>query len=93
VKPPSVVLDTSNYSLIVRQKAIHFRQREMDILKVLDNRRGHIVSHEEFAQIWSDYPTDSRASVRVHVRHIRAKLGRDAGVIQTIKNCGYVLAA
>ncbi len=94
MKLPHVIVDSGNYRMIVRRRQVNVPPTEMKILKLLDQRRGNLVPHEDFAEIWSDYPgTDYKASVRVHVNHLRVKLGRDAGAIRTVNHLGYVLEA
>ena len=68
--------------------------REFDLLAFLARHPGRALSREELLRkVWGyDYVGETR-TVDVHVRRLRAKLGDQHGLIETVLGAGYKLSA
>jgi len=68
--------------------------REFDLLAFLVRHPGRALSREELLRkVWGyDYVGETR-TVDVHVRRLRAKLGDQHGLIETVLGAGYKLSA
>ena len=83
-----VRLDTAARQVWVDEKPVELTTIEFDLLRVLAEHRGMVLSREQLLdKVWgSDYFGEIRV-VDVHLGHIRQKLGVD--VIATIRGVGY----
>lgn len=67
--------------------------RALDILAVLLERAGEIVSHRELmAKVWQDLVVDG-CNLRVNIAQLRKVLGEAGGLIQNVPRKGYRFAA
>ncbi len=68
--------------------------REFDLLAFLAHHPGRALTREELLRkVWGyDYVGETR-TVDVHVRRLRAKLGDQHGLIETVLGAGYKLVA
>jgi two-component system, OmpR family, response regulator len=75
---------------------VELTARELALLEFLLRRRGEVLPKREIiAHVWDDDFEGDANIVEVYVRHLRNKLDRPYGraSIQTIRGCGYRLAA
>lgn len=87
-------LNTSTHECVLNGRALALTPTEFSILRILLERRGHVVSSEElFHEIWKDeYYSKSNNTITVHIRHLREKIGDtidDPKYIKTIWGVGY----
>jgi DNA-binding response OmpR family regulator len=73
---------------------LDFSLKEMEMLRLLIQRRGQAVSRDEILQIVWGYEPDAMPTTRTidtHVARIRSKLGDEDGCdfIQTVHKVGY----
>ncbi|AMO61239.1 response regulator with CheY-like receiver domain and winged-helix DNA-binding domain [Mycolicibacterium phlei] len=70
---------------------VRLTYREFELLCCLAASPARTVSRAELiATVWRDNPpADSLRTVDTHVRRLRAKLGRFAGVLTTVRGSGY----
>ncbi len=82
-------LDAGSRQVWVDDQSIELTAIEFDILKVLVEHRGRVLSREQLLEkIWGyEYYGDLRV-VDVHVGHIRQKLGDDRFIV-TVRGVGY----
>jgi two-component system response regulator CpxR len=67
---------------------------EFDILDLIARSAGRVVSRQELTAALHQRPASPwDRSLDVHVSHLRRKLGRRAGLIQTIRGIGYLFRA
>jgi DNA-binding response OmpR family regulator len=70
---------------------------EFEILRCLVNNHKRVISHSQLAGlIWGEDDPGSRSALKVHIQHLRHKLGESAGQPHYIFNqrgCGYKFAA
>lgn len=89
-----VALNVDCHEVKVQGEAVSLTQREFEILRALMERKNHVLSRDQLAQIalGYDYMGTSNA-VDVHVRHLRAKIDDRYGIklISTVRGVGYVI--
>lgn len=86
-----LVVDGVTYVARVGQNPLDLTYKEFELLHFLVKHAGRVFSREQLLQeVWGyDYFGGAR-TVDVHVRRLRAKLGREyEGVIATVRNVGY----
>jgi DNA-binding response OmpR family regulator len=88
-----IVLDLEAYTVTKGGKEIAMRQKEFEILSLLMNNTGRVVTRERlFDEVWgTDWLGDTR-TLDVHMSWIRAKLETDPTnpvYLQTIRGVGY----
>ncbi|WP_445221480.1 ATP-binding protein [Bradyrhizobium sp. Pa8] len=84
-------LIVSRRLLLKHNKPVTLGSRALDILAVLVERAGEVVSHKELLQrVWSDLVVEE-ANIRVHIAALRRILGD--GLITTVAGRGYCLVA
>ena len=75
---------------------VHLTPIEFDLLRVLAQNRGRLVTHRQLLQaVWGPGYGEETHYLRVHVAHIRRKLERDPArpeVLLTDAGVGYRLA-
>ncbi len=71
---------------------LHLTPKEFRLLQALYEARGRVLSRDDLlSTAWGyDYFGDTR-TVDVHVRRLRAKLGDNQDLVQTVKGFGYRL--
>jgi len=71
-------------------RALALTPREFDLLSYLASHPGRVQSREELLRkVWGyDFVGETR-TVDVHVRRLRAKIGEDQPVIETVTGAGY----
>ncbi len=94
--PDSVVLafrhlrmDTGARRVTVDEQPVELTAIEFDMLKVLAENRGRVVTREQLLQkVWGGEYFGEIRVVDVHLGHVRQKLGRD-DLIATVRGVGY----
>jgi two-component system KDP operon response regulator KdpE len=73
-----VVIDLADRRVRRGDEHIHLTPIEFDLLRVLAQNRGRLVTHRQLLQeVWGPAYGDETHYLRVHVAHIRAKLELD----------------
>jgi DNA-binding response OmpR family regulator len=86
-----MVIDEATYTVQLRERPIHLTYKEFELLKYLAQHPGRVFTRRQLLQeVWGhDYFGGTR-TVDVHVRRLRAKLGREhESMIGTVRNVGY----
>jgi DNA-binding response OmpR family regulator len=79
VRPGAIRVDRAAGRAWAGERELDLSRRELDLLAILAERAGVVVTREELmGGLWDDARTGSPASVNVHVMHLRRKLG-DSG--------------
>lgn len=95
LRPERVVLGTTTLDFQARRasragQALPITAREWDLLRVLADARGHVVSFDDVLErAWGD--PGARASLDVLIARLRKKLGPEAAWLRTVRGHGYVL--
>ena len=92
VKDSGLKLDVDKFEVSVNQTLINFTLKEFEVLEVLLNQKGKVVSRDVLLdKLWGfEYDGDTRI-VDVHMFKIREKLKPYAIGIKTIRGVGYML--
>jgi DNA-binding response OmpR family regulator len=77
----------------IGERELALRAKEFDLLAILSDRAGTVVSREDLmAEIWDEHWFGSTKTIDVHMVGLRRKLSDDAGdgvVITTVRGVGY----
>lgn len=89
-----LVLNRRSHECIYNERALTLTPIEFDILWLLCENRGKVISSEElFKQVWKEeYFKNSNNTVMVHIRHLREKMSGPTGksdFIKTVWGVGY----
>ena len=87
-----IVLDPGRHTVMVRGAPVALTPKEFDLLQVLLEASGRVLSREHLlTRVWGYAHADEIESrtVDVHIRRLRAKLGDDGRRIATVKSVGY----
>ncbi len=85
-----VVIDSTNYKILIDKKEIFFPRKEFQLLLYLAENKGRVIKRDSIlSAIWGDGVLVLDRTIDVHIRKIREKLGKYADLIQTIKGVGY----
>lgn len=90
-----ITLIPETYSVKINQQMVKITPIEFDIVNLLMQNYGNMVSGAKIlTEIWGYNPDDDVETIRVHIRHIRTKLDKISGdkqYIETIYGGGYRL--
>lgn len=90
-------IDFDTYEVRKNGQEIKLTLTEFEILRCLVNNPRRVISHSQLAcLIWGEDDQGSRSALKVHIQHLRHKLGESAGRPQYILNergYGYKFAA
>ena len=87
-------LNKDTHECIFNEKVLTLTPIEFDILWILCENRGQVISSEKlFEQVWGEkYFKNSNNTVMVHIRHLREKMSDKTGksdFIKTVWGVGY----
>jgi len=86
-----VELDPASRTVRRGGRALPLPAREFDLLHVLMLHAGRVLSREQLEQQLYSWGREVESNaIEVHVHHLRRKLG--AGLIQTVRGVGYMIA-
>ena len=90
-----ITLLPETYSVKIKEKTAKLTPIEFDIFNLLFQNHGNMVSSAQLLKdIWGYSPDDDIETIRVHIRHLRAKLDKISDgkkYIETIYGGGYKL--
>lgn len=89
-----LVLNIKNHECRLNEELINLTPTEFDILRILCENRGQVISGDQlFQEIWGEkYFSNNNNTIMVHIRHLREKLGETAEnpkYIKTVWGVGY----
>ena len=88
IRYKEITLDTDSLTVLVGALNVSLTAREFDILKLLLENQGRVVSREKLLDsIWGYGYIGDEKIVNTHIKNIRKKLGVD--YIETIRGAGY----
>ncbi len=87
-----LVIDPARRLVTAAGKAVELRTKEFDLLLVLAEHRGLVLSRDKLLElVWGfDFPGQTR-TVDVHVAHVRNKIAGASVQIETVWGVGYKL--
>jgi two-component system OmpR family response regulator len=85
-----ICLDLDRFTVHAGDRRVHLTPLEFDVLAYLMRHAHRVVSHEELVRnaLHGIYDPDS-SRLRVHVTHLRRKLGTRALAIETVRGRGF----
>lgn len=87
-------LDWDDRTAALDGRPIRLQPKEFEVLYLLASRPGRVLSRSFLIENTSSYGTDvATRSLDTHIKNIRKKLGKKAGLIETVPKLGYRLAA
>ena len=88
-----LTLDKDKHECLKNGKKINLTPTEFSILYLLANNKDKVITTKKlFEEVWKEtYLTSSNATIMVHIRHLREKLGENDKIkyINTIWGVGY----
>jgi two-component system phosphate regulon response regulator PhoB len=82
--------DRERHVVRLHGRELHLTPTEYRLLEFLLERPGRVFSREQLLdKVWGLGYFGETRTVDVHVRRLRAKLGRDAALIRTVTGVGY----
>ena len=87
-----VVVDISRKRLVLDNDAAPLTYKEFELLQYLVLREGRTIERAELiASLWgaADDDAPNERTIDVHVRRLRAKLGRYEDIVRTVRGVGY----
>jgi two-component system KDP operon response regulator KdpE len=86
-------IDLAEYQVKLDEQLIHLSRKEFELLRLLTEQPGHIVTHRYLTQaIWGESFVDETHYLRVLVRQLRHKLNEEPvkpRFIETVQGVGY----
>ena len=88
-----LTIDPARHEVTIAGQPVELRPKEFDLLLVLAEHRGIVLSREQLLdQVWGyDFYGETR-TVDVHIAHLRKKLAGHSVEIETVLGVGYKLA-
>lgn len=87
-----ITLDAQKRSVKVDGKGVELSKKEFDILELLLEQPGRVLSRETILnRLWDDIPDSSSRTVDVHIGTLRTKLKEAGKLIRTVHGVGYKL--
>ncbi|TFB56683.1 winged helix-turn-helix domain-containing protein [Cryobacterium tagatosivorans] len=91
--PGGVVVDISRKRVILDNETAALTYKEFELLQYLVLREGRTIERAELiSSLWSatdDEDAPNERTIDVHVRRLRAKLGRYEDIVRTVRGAGY----
>ncbi|TDW30373.1 winged helix-turn-helix domain-containing protein [Cryobacterium psychrophilum] len=88
-----VVVDISRKRVILDNETASLTYKEFELLQYLVLREGRTIDRAEIiSSLWDatdDEDTPNERTIDVHVRRLRAKLGRYEDIVRTVRGVGY----
>jgi len=92
VRAGALRLDPAAQEAELHGRRIPLPPRETRLLHLLMVNANHVVSREQIEEtVWGAGERSSSNTVTVHIQRLRARLGEDPGIIQTVRRLGYRL--
>lgn len=92
IKVGPITIDSENYEAFRNDQKLTLTLKEYELLKLLAESPGKVMTRDFLLdRIWGYEFYGETRTVDVHIRHIRQKLGDDAGMIETVRGVGYKL--
>ncbi|MBN2407996.1 MAG: response regulator transcription factor [Elusimicrobia bacterium] len=90
IKAGDILVDIESHVVKVKDRSIELRPKEFDLLCILLNRRGAVLSRDYLCEsvLGYEYFGSTRA-IDAHIKNLRRALGRIGDNIKTIRGLGY----
>jgi DNA-binding response OmpR family regulator len=85
-----LVLNLETYQAMIEGKPLDLTYMEYELLKFLATNPGKVFTRETLlSRVWGYEYYGGARTVDVHIRRLRAKLGEEHNLIQTVRSVGY----
>jgi len=85
-------IDRARHEIHVHDRELTLTRTEYRLLECLLHEPGRVLSREQLLdKVWGLGYFGETRTVDVHIRRVRAKLGRDARLIRTVTGVGYAI--
>ncbi|MFG6327297.1 MAG: response regulator transcription factor [Lachnospiraceae bacterium] len=86
----NIFIDEGKREVYCNKELIVLTYKEFELLKYLIINRGIVLSRDKIMEnVWGfDFQGESR-TVDMHIKTLRAKLGKEKEIIKTVRNVGY----
>jgi two-component system phosphate regulon response regulator PhoB len=87
-------IDRAHHRVTASGRPIELTATEFRLLLTLAMRRGRVQNRAQLLEdVWEAAPDVQTRTVDMHVQRLRAKLGTEADLIETIRGFGYRMRA
>jgi two-component system phosphate regulon response regulator PhoB len=87
-----LVIDRAHHRVTIAGRHVELTATEFKLLLTLALRRGRVQSRAQLLEdVWEAAPDVQTRTVDMHVQRLRAKLGTEVEMIETIRGFGYRL--
>lgn len=90
-RQPGVLIDLARREVLLDGEPLNLTYKEFELLNYLVENGGRTVNREELLEtLWDDTEeVPNERTIDVHIRRLRAKLGRLSGTVRTVRGQGY----
>jgi two-component system phosphate regulon response regulator PhoB len=89
-----LAIDRAHHRVTIGGRNVELTATEFKLLLTLALRRGRVQSRSQLLEdVWEAAPDVQTRTVDMHVQRLRAKLGEDSELIETIRGFGYRMRA
>ncbi len=93
IKRGEININRERFEVKVRGETLDLTFKEFELIAYLAQRPGRVCSRSALlSEVWGYDFFGGTRTVDVHVRRLRAKLGHEAHMIETVRNVGYRFA-
>ncbi len=93
IKRGEITINRERFEVRVRGETLDLTFKEFELIAYLAQRPGRVCSRSALlSEVWGYDFFGGTRTVDVHVRRLRAKLGHEAHMIETVRNVGYRFA-
>jgi DNA-binding response OmpR family regulator len=93
IRRGEININRERFEVKVRGEALDLTFKEFELIAYLAQRPGRVCSRSALlSEVWGYDFFGGTRTVDVHVRRLRAKLGNEAHMIETVRNVGYRFA-
>jgi DNA-binding response OmpR family regulator len=90
LKIDDLVIDIAGYEARIAGRRLELTHQEFELLRYLGQHRGRVFTREALLErAWGYRYAGGTRTVDIHVRRVRAKLGEQGSLIETVRNVGY----
>lgn len=93
IRRGEISINRERFEVKVRGETLDLTFKEFELIAYLAQRPGRVCSRSALlSEVWGYDFFGGTRTVDVHVRRLRAKLGHEAHMIETVRNVGYRFA-
>ncbi|MDD5070418.1 MAG: response regulator transcription factor [Candidatus Omnitrophica bacterium] len=86
----NLVVDIARHKVLVEKKEVLLTMMEFKLLVLLLKRIGRVQSRESLLNdVWDISSDVTTRTIDTHIKRLRQKIGRSAGMIETVRGLGY----